>query len=181
MEKRKFYRLNYNIQAKDVRVIDEAGKQIGVFPLSDALNEAKKRGVDLVEIAPNAQPPVCKLINFKKFRYLEAKKTAEEKKKNKRAGLKEIRLTPFMAENDFRIKLNRAKDFLAAGNKVKFTIRFRGREMTKKDFGYQRLQKTIEESEKEAEVDIAPRFLGNTLEMVLRPQKGEKDEKKIKN
>ncbi|HUS59899.1 MAG TPA: translation initiation factor IF-3 [Nevskiaceae bacterium] len=168
---RRFYRINHYIQAEKVRVVDEKGKQISVMPLDKALNQAQQTGLDLVEVAPKAQPPVCKIIDFKKFRFQEEKKQKENQKKSKKVELKEVRLKPFIAENDFDFRIKRAKDFLKKGNKVKFTVRFRGREFTKKDFGYELLKKTVEKLSGLAEVETEPKFAGRQMEMILKPIK----------
>jgi translation initiation factor IF-3 len=179
---RRFYRINQYIQAEKVRVVDEKGSQIGVMPLGKALNQAQQAGLDLVEVAPKAQPPVCKIIDFKKFRFQEEKKQKESKKKSKKVELKQVRLRPFIAENDFNFRIKRAKEFLKEGNKVKITVYFRGREVTKKDFGYQLLKKTIEKLDTLAEVETEPKFTGRRLEMVLKPTKRSKSEqKKVQN
>lgn len=176
---RKFYRLNQYIRANKIRVIDEKGKQIGVMPVNEALVQAQKTGADLVEIAPKAQPPVCKIIDFKKFLFLEAKKNQKEKKKSKRGQLKEIRLTPFIAENDFNFRIKRAADFLKQKNKVKITIFFKGRQITKKNFGYELLKKAAEKLNSYGEIDTNPKFTGPLLEMILRPiSKKNKNDKK---
>lgn len=168
---RRFYRINQYIQAEKIRVVDEKGKQVGVMSLSKALKLAQQNKLDLVEIAPKAQPPVCKIIDFKKFRFQEEKKQKENQKKSKKIDLKEVRLKPFIAENDFNFRIKRAKDFLKEGNKVKITVRFRGREITKKDFGYELLKKTVEKLGNLANVEIEPKFTGHQMEMVLTPTK----------
>lgn len=178
MKQKRFYRLNQYIFAKEVRVIDEKGKQIGLMSASQALQQARTLGLDLVEIVPNAKPPVCKIINFKKFLFLEAKKLAEEKRKSKKGKLKEVQLTPFIAQNDLRVRLERTEKFLKAGDKVKIVVRFRGREMDKKDFGYRLIGRVLEELKEIAETDLEPRFMGRQLETMLRPAKGEKNVKK---
>jgi len=179
---KKFYRLNQYIQAKEVRVLDEKGKQIGVMPIGKALELAHQEGIDLIEIAPKAKPPVCKIIDFKKFRFLEDKKRAKEKKKTKVGVIKEVQLTPFIAQNDFDIRMTRAEKFLKDKNKVKVVVRFRGREMNKKDFGYRLLERTVERLKTRAEIDLEPKFIGNRFELVLRPIKGgKKDEKENEN
>lgn len=151
--------------------MDEAGKQIGVLPIKEALEKARSLRLDLVEVAPNAQPPVCKIIDFKKFKYLEAKKYQEEKKKSKRVEIKEIRLTPFMAENDFNFRLKRAMQFLKNGHKVKIAVRFKGRQMEKKDFGYELIRRAIEKLSPYSEAEIEPKFVGIQLETFLVPIK----------
>jgi translation initiation factor IF-3 len=167
----KFYRINQYIKAEKVRVCDEKGKQIGVMSLQEALKRAEELKVDLVEVAPQAIPPVCRLIDFKKFKYLEAKKEQEEKKKAKKSELKEIRLTLFMAENDLNFRLKRAEEFIKEGHKVKISLRFKGRQVTKKDLGYQLIQKVLEKTKPYAQVEVEPRFLGNQLETIMTPLK----------
>jgi translation initiation factor IF-3 len=167
----KFYRINQYIKAEKVRVCDEKGKQIGVMSLQEALKRAEELKVDLVEVAPQAVPPVCRLIDFKKFKYLEAKKEQEEKKKAKKSELKEIRLTLFMAENDLNFRLKRAEEFIKEGHKVKISLRFKGRQVTKKDLGYQLIQKVLEKTKPYAQVELEPRFLGNQLETIMTPLK----------
>lgn len=177
----KFYRINFYIKAEQVRVIDQTGKQVGVMPLAEALSETRKQNLDLVEVAPNAQPPVCKIINFKKFKFLEAKKEQEEKKKNKRVELKELRLSPFISENDLGVRVKRMEKFLKEKNRVKVVVRFRGRQITKKEFGYEVLKRVKEKLAGAAQAEMEPRMLGNQLEMVLGPVKKRKNEKKKKN
>lgn len=177
----KFYRLNQYITADQVRVVDEKGKQIGVLPLTEALAKARQEGKDLVEVAAKAKPPVCKIINFKKFKYLETKKQQEEKKKNKKIEIKQIRLTPFMAENDFNFRLKRAKEFLNHGDWVKLTVFFRGRQITKKNFGYELIKKAETELEAIAKKTGDPKFMGKQLEVLFLPVKGEKNDTKNEN
>lgn len=145
----KFYRLNYFIQAKEVRLLDDAGKQLGIVTKEAALQQARALGVDVVEIAPNAKPPVAKLIDFKKFKYLEAKKSREEKKKQKHVSIKEIRLRPFIGDHDLKVRTDQAQDFLTDGNQVKISIPFRGREITRKEFGF----------------DVMKRFMANLTDV----------------
>lgn len=180
---KKFYRLNQYIQAKEVRVVDEKGKQVGVMPTEKALKQAQSKGLDLVEVAPKAKPPVCKIIDFKKFKFLESRKEQQDKKKSKKVELKEIQLSPFIAENDLNFRLNKAEKFLKQGNKVKIAVVFKGRQITKKDFGYQLIEKVLTRLKPYSEIDFEPKFFGRKLEMTLRPIKGgksgkEKDENK---
>lgn len=178
---KKFYSINQYIRADSVRVIDENGKQIGVLPLGTALNQAQQKGLDLVEVAPKTQPPVCKIINFKKFKFLEAKKRQQEKKKSKKSELKEIRLSPFMAQNDFDYKIKRGREFLKQGHKLKISLLFRGRQITKKNFGYEIFDKAIEQLKHMAKVEFKPKMTGRRLEMTLsaiKPKKHRQDEKK---
>lgn len=179
---KKFYRINQYIQAAEVRVVDEKGKQIGVMPITKALKQAQEKGLDLVEVAPKAQPPVCKIIDFKKFKFLQSKKKQEERKKSKKVALKEIWLTPFIAENDFNFRLERAVGFLKQGDRVKLVVRFRGREMTKKEFGYELLKRATERLKSFSKIEIEPKFVGRQLGMVFTPLKGGKSgQEKIKN
>jgi len=174
---KKFYRINHYIQAREVRVVDDKGKQIGVLPLEKALKQAQSKGLDLVEVAPGAKPPVCKIIDFKKFKFLESRKQQEERKKSKKVELKEVKLSPFIAENDFNYRLKRAEKFLKEGNKVKITVVFKGRQVTKKDFGYQLMERVEEQLKPYSEVDFEPKFAGRRLEMTLKPAKGDKNGK----
>ncbi|MEK7065490.1 MAG: translation initiation factor IF-3 [Patescibacteria group bacterium] len=140
---RKFYRLNYQIQSPEVRLLDEDGKQIGVVSKLEALQKAKEFGIDVVEVAPNAKPPVAKLIDFKKFKYQEAKKERESRKTQKNVGVKEVRLRPFTGKHDFDTRVAKAKDFLDDGNQIKVSVFFRGREIIRKEFGYEMMKRFI--------------------------------------
>jgi len=139
----KHYRLNYQITSPTIRLLDEDGKQIGVVTKLEALQKAKELDLDVVEIAPTAKPPVAKLIDFKKFKYQEAKKEQENRKSQKNVGVKEIRLRPFIGQHDFDTRLNRAKEFLKDGNQVKLSLFFRGREITRKEFGFDVMKRFI--------------------------------------
>ncbi len=123
--------------------MDEEGKQIGIVSKLEALQKAKELNIDVVEIAPNAKPPVAKLIDFKKFKYQEAKKERESRKHQKNVGVKEIRLRSFIGQHDFDTRSNRAKDFLANGNQVKIAVFFKGREITRKEFGFDVIKRFI--------------------------------------
>lgn len=163
---RKFYRLNYQITAPSVRLLDEEGKQIGVVTKLEALQKAKEMGLDIVEIAPNANPPVAKLIDYKKFKYQEAKKDRESRKSQKNVGVKEIRLRPFIGQHDFDTRLAQAKDFLADGNQVKLTLAFKGREITRKEFGFAVIKRFVESLES-VKVVREPRMFGKFLEAMI--------------
>lgn len=170
---RKFFRLNYQITAPQLRLLDEEGKQIGVVTKLEALQKAKEQGVDVVEIAPNAKPPVAKLIDFKKFKYQEAKKERESRRNQKNVGVKEIRLRPFIGPHDFDTRLAQAKEFLSEGNQVKMTLTFKGREITRKEFGFAVVKRFIESLES-VRVVREPKMLGRVLEaMVVNNKKGE--------
>lgn len=174
---RKFYRINQYIQADKVRVIDEKGTQVGVMDLKEALDKARNLKIDLVEVADRAKPPVCKLIDFKKFKYLEAKKAQEEKKRNKKSELKEIRLTLFIAENDLNFRLKHAQEFLGEGHKVKISLKYKGRQNIRKDLGQQLFAKAIERLSPYSKVDLEPKIIGNKIETILSPVKIGKNEK----
>lgn len=167
----KFYRINQYIQAKEVRVVDEKGTVIGVLPIFNAIQKAKELGADLIEVASHANPPVCKIIDFKKFKYLEAKKEKEEKKGQKSGELKEVRFSPFIAQNDLKIRSKRIREFLGEGNKVKIRIRFSGRELGKKDFGYKILSQIMEDLGEIAAKDGETKFQGKELFLILSPKK----------
>lgn len=144
---RQRYRLNHQITSPRLRLLDETGKQIGIVNKIEALQKAKALDLDVVEIAPKADPPVAKLIDFKKFKYQEAKKKREEKKSQKNVGLKEVRLRPFTGEHDFNTILDRAREFLDEGNQLKINIFFKGREIIRKKFGHETLKKFIDSLE----------------------------------
>lgn len=183
----KFYRINQYIQAKEVRVVDEKGNQIGVMPIFNAIQKAREAEADLIEVASGANPPVCKIINFKKFKYLEAKKEKEEKKGQKGGELKEVMFSPFIAQNDLEIRVKRIRGFLEENNKVKIRIRFSGRELGKKDFGYKILDRVLAELGDLANKEGEAKFMGKELFLILSPNKNsmqktkEKDEAKNEN
>lgn len=140
-QNKKFYRINHQITASTIRLIQNGGTQIGIISLSQALQQAQQTGLDLVEIAPKASPPVVKLINFAKFKYQEAKKLKAEKKGSQKGRLKEVQAKPFIGQGDYQTKLKRAKKFLKTGNKVKLSIKFQGRQIIHKEFGYDLVEK----------------------------------------
>lgn len=139
----RYYRLNYQITSPQLRLLDEDGKQIGVVTKLEALQKAKELNLDVVEIAPNANPPVAKLIDYKKFKYQEAKKERESKKSQKNVGVKEVRLRPFIGQHDFDTRRAKAQEFLEGGNQVKISVFFRGREITRKQFGFEVMNRFI--------------------------------------
>lgn len=176
-----YYRINHNIRVPRLRVIDEDGKQIGVLPLPEALKRAQRANLDLVEIAPKASPPVAKLIDFKKFRYLEEKKRKQAKKK-KGGGVKGIRLTPFIAEADFQVRVDRARQFLGKGHKLRVEIRFKGRQLARRNAGYELLGKFSQALSEDAKIEQEPRWFGRSLVATLTPVKRkEKDGKEEKS
>jgi translation initiation factor IF-3 len=132
----KFYRINYQITSPTLRLLDEDGKQIGVVSKIEALQKARELSLDVVEIASKAKPPVAKLIDYKKFKYQESKKERENKKKQKNVGIKELRLRPFIGQHDFDTRIVQAKEWLSEGNQVKINVMFKGREITRREFGF---------------------------------------------
>jgi len=149
-----------------VRVIDEKGQQLGVMPLTQALEEAKKRGLDLVEVAPQASPVVCKILDFGKYKYRQEKR---ERKKQKVQKLKEMRFTSQIEEHDFETKVRHIKRFLENDDKVKVTVIFRGREIVHMDRGRELLERLIKATEGLAKVDYGPLVRGRSLQMLLIP------------
>jgi translation initiation factor IF-3 len=179
-QQNKFYRTNERIYATELRVLDWEGKQIGVLSKFDALNKAKELGLDLVEVAPLAKPPVARIIDFKKFLYQEEKKRRDEKRKSKGSETKEVRLGPFMSDNDLMVMVNRARDFLSDNNKVKLVVRFSGRQIAHPEFGHQIIGKAIEKLSDISKVEKEKHFEGRQLITMLSPEKhsSEKNEKK---
>lgn len=170
-DNRKIYRVNERIFAHTLRVLDTQGKQIGVISKFEALEKAKDQGLDLVEIAPAAKPPVAKIIDFKKFLYQEAKKSREEKKKAKSSETKEIRLGPFMSSNDLNVMIRRARDFLQDGNKVRLVVIFSGRQITHPEFGHRVLDKIINDLSDISKIERERRLEGKKLMTIISPQK----------
>jgi translation initiation factor IF-3 len=166
-----FYRINFQIQAKEVRLLSKDGTQIGVVTRDEALAQAKLAGTDAVEIAPNAKPPVVKLIDYKKFKYQLAKKEQAAKASSKKVDLKEIRLTPFMAENDFQVKITKGRSFLTDGHKVRINVKFVGRQLTHREFGDQMMQKAFASLYDIATVDQPPKWLGKQYMATITPIK----------
>jgi len=162
--------INRNIKAKEVRVIDPDGNQIGVIPTYKAIAVANDFGLDLVEISPNATPPVCKIMDYGRYKYERTKKKQEAKKKQTTFQLKEIKVRPKTGEHDLNTKINHIKKFITRKDKVKVTVIFRGREITLTQLGNQLLEKIVEETEEIAIVEQPPKFEGRTMVMVLAPK-----------
>lgn len=171
----KFYRLNQNITAAQLRVIDSQSKQLGVLTKGEAIAKAHELGVDLVEIAPKAIPPVAKLIDFKKFRYEEAKKERLSKRNTRQTQTKEIWLGPLISEHDLNTRLGRAREFLAKQDRVKFTVKFSGREMNHQELGFRVLEKVQANLQDTAIMDGKPRMFGRNLSVGFQPIKGVKN------
>ena len=168
MKQQKFYRLNQYISAPTLRVLNEEGKQIGILTREEALKKAQEEKLDLVEIAPQAKPPVAKIIDFKKFRYLEEKK---EKKGQKTQKTKEVKMRPFIGENDFNFRLKRAQEWLKEGQNVRVTVNFRGREFTQKEAGFTLLEKFSQGVSLFGQPKDKPKMMGPNLFILLEPLK----------
>lgn len=162
-------RVNKQIRAPKVRVIGPDGSQVGVLAIKDALMKAQEANLDLVEIAPNAQPPVCKIIDYGKYRYDQTKREKESKKSQHQVKVKEIKLKPNIDEHDLQTKLKQARQFIEKGNKVKVSCMFRGREMAHPEYGQKMVEKFCKSLEDIALVEAAPKLLGRSLIGVLAP------------
>ena len=162
-------RVNGKIRARDVRVIGPDHKQLGVFPLNDALNLARQHGVDLVEISPNAMPPVCRLVEIGKFRYELAKKEKESRKHQHASTVKEVQLSPRIDPHDLGIKVMHAVDFLCEDMKVKVALKFRGREMAHTEVGFEVIKKFIEEITPFGHPDFSPKLVGRAINLMISP------------
>lgn len=149
----------------------EDGEQVGIVTLRAALEAAEEAGVDLVEIAPMAKPPVCRLMDFGKYKYEEAKRAHEAKQKQKQIQVKEVKLRPGTDENDYQIKLRNLIKFLTEGDKAKITLRFRGREMAHQEFGMRQLERVKNDLEEIAQVEQMPKMEGRQMIMVIAPKK----------
>lgn len=153
----------------EVRLIDETGKQLGIYPTGEALRLAEERELDLVEVAPTAKPPVCRLLDYGKFMYERARRERQARKAQKQVDLKEIRLRPKIAEHDVMVKMNRAREFLADGARVRMRVRFRGREITHQEIARSLLERITEKMSDVAVVEQRPMMEGRTMLMVLAP------------
>lgn len=153
-----------------MRLIGADGSQLGIVNIRDAQNMADEAGLDLVEISPNAEPPVCKILDYGKFKYEAQKKANEARKKQKVIDIKEIKLRPTIGQHDYEIKLRQVREFLSEGDKVKFTLRFRGREMAHQDIGYRLLERVKSETVQIAKVEAEPSMEGRQMVMILAPR-----------
>ena len=163
-------RTNERITASEVRVISSSGKQLGIISIREALNHAEDEGFDLVEVSPDSNPPVCKIIDYGKLRYREQKSKKEAKKKQKTIEVKEIKLRPGIDKHDYLVKLKALSKFIGGGNKVKVSMRFRGREIEHKNLGMDLLNKLTEEVAEYAKIEVLPKFEGKQIMMILVPQ-----------
>lgn len=169
--------LNENIRERELRVISDTGDQLGIITKADALKRAEDANLDLVLISPNAKPPVAKIMDYGKFRFEQQKKLKENKKNQKIVSLKEVRLSPTIEDNDFNTKLNNARKFLSKGDKVRVSIRFKGRAITHKELGQKVLEKMAQEASDIANVEARPKMEGRSMFLILSPS-ADKDKKK---
>ena len=163
-------RINKTIFAREVRLIDPEGNQLGIVPLNEALEKAAGFGQDLVEISPNAKPPVCKIMDYGRYKYEQTKKQQEAKKKQSTTQVKEIKVRPKTGEHDLQVKIGHIKRFLDKKDKVKVTVMFRGREITLSDLGRDVLERIYEQTEDMAVLEQPPKFEGRTMVMILAPR-----------
>ena len=160
---------NNRINSPEVQVIGSAGENLGIINTNRAISMAKEEGLDLIEIAPNAKPPVCKIIDMGKYKYDAQKKANKAKKKQKKIELKEIKLRPVTETHDYNFKLKNAQKFLSKGDKVKFTIRFKGRELQHSNLGHDLMNKIQEDIKLVGKVEMNPKFDGKQMIMVIQP------------
>lgn len=173
-------RVNLQIQAPKLRVIGPDGEQLGILSKNEALTKADELQLDLVEVAPNADPPVCKIMDYGKFRYQQQKRAHEAKKKQTVIQVKEIKIRPKIDEHDYRFKLNHVKRFLEGGDKAKVSVVFRGREIVHRELGRKLLDRFIEDTKEIGEVESMPKMEGRNMTMILMA-KSQKSDKKAKS
>lgn len=161
-------RINNRIRVREVRVVGEAGEQLGVLATLDALKRAEEAGLDLVEVAPTATPPVCRIMDYSKYKYEQEKREKEARKKQKIVRLKEIRLSPKIGEHDYQFKVRNLEDFLKRGDKVKITMMFKGREMAHVDLGRKILDRLASDISQIGEIEEPARQEGRFINMVIR-------------
>ena len=162
-------RTNERIRATQVQVISDDGKNLGTLSTQEGINIAKQKGLDLIEISPNANPPVCKIIDIGKYKYDLQKKANKAKKKQKIVNLKEIKLRPVTEIHDYNFKIKNAQKFLSKGDKVKFTVQFKGREMQHTHLGHKLMQRIINDTNALGKVEIQPKFEGRQIIMIVQP------------
>ncbi|MEI2736898.1 MAG: translation initiation factor IF-3 [Rhodoblastus sp.] len=163
-------RTNREIRVPTVQLIDAEGQNRGPTPIQEAMQLAEEAGLDLVEIVPNANPPVCKILDYGKFRFNEQKKAAEARKRQKIVEVKEIKLRPGIDDHDYDVKMKAMRRFFVEGDKVKITLRFRGREMAHQDIGYRLLERVKQETVTMAKVEAEPSMEGRQMVMILAPR-----------
>lgn len=174
----KDFRINEEIRAREVRVVDNEGNQLGIMSGRDALRLAEERQLDLVEIAPQAKPPVCRIMDFGKYKYEQSKRDKEAKKKQRIISVKEIKMRPNIEDHDFQVKARNAVRFLKDGDKVKASIMFRGREIVHTKLGQQLLIRLAEEIKEFATVERQPKLEGKNMIMILAPKQDSKQDSK---
>ena len=152
-------------------MVDDEGELLGILTVPEALAAADERGLDLVEVSPNADPPVCRIMDYGKYKYQASKRAAEAKKKSAKVEVKEVKMRPKTEEHDFQVKLRNARRFLDDGNRVKVTVMFRGREVTHPEFGRRLMEKLAEQVADIAQVEMMPRMAGRFMTMVVAPKK----------
>lgn len=162
--------VNRDIRAPEVRVIDPEGKQLGILAVKEAIRIAEERGLDLVEVAPNSQPPVCRIMNYGKYKYQQSKRTQEARKHQTVIQIKEVKVRPRTEEHDFQFKLRHVKRFLDEGNKVKISILFRGREIAHPEFGKEMLNRFVEGVKDVMVIEQSPRLEGRNMVMIMAPK-----------
>jgi translation initiation factor IF-3 len=160
---------NERIRSREVQVIGSDGKNLGTLNTQEAINIAKQQGLDLIEISPNANPPVCKIIDMGKYKYDLQKKANKAKKKQKVISLKEIKLRPVTETHDYNFKIKNAQKFLEKGDKVKFTVKFRGREMQHTNLGYELMTRIVNDTASLGKVEVRPKFEGRQIVMIIQP------------
>lgn len=170
ISKDKDIQVNHEIKAREVRVIGPDGKQLGIMSLKDALRHAQEAQLDLVKVASNAKPPVCKIMDFGKYKYEQSKREKEARKKQKVINVKEIRMNPTIDEHDFQVRLKNAIKFLTDGNKVKVSIRFRGRQMSHTELGKEVLNRMAEQIKEVGVVEKPPKMEGRNMVMTISPK-----------
>lgn len=163
-------RINSAITVDEVRLVDEEGQMHGVVALAKALQMAEDAGLDLVEVSPNAEPPVCKILDYGKYKYEQQKKANEARKKQKTVDVKEVKMSPRIEKNDYDVKMRNAKRFLEQGNKVKVSMRFRGREMAHQEIGRELFAKMVEEFGEDINVELQPKMEGRQMVMIVAPK-----------
>ena len=168
-EKKDNFRMNYEINAPQIRVIDDEGGMVGVMSPKEAIQIAQGRGLDLIEVAPNATPPTCKIMDYGKYKYEQKKKAQQSKKNQVTIDIKEIQLRPRTEAHDLETKLKHAKRFLEDGDKVKFNMRFKGREMAHQDLGQELLNKVVESLKGVGVIEVPPKFEGKQIFCLLQP------------
>ena len=173
---KKYYKLNQYIQASEVRVIGPDEKQIGVMSRDEAIFKARQMNMDLILVADKAKPPVVRITDFNKFKYQQQQKEKEGKKKTKVTDQKEVRITPFIAQGDFQNRMKRTKEFLQDGHKVKLTVKFTGRQITRKEFGFELLKKAANDLVEFGTQETQPKFQGKLLWTTISPIKNKQEE-----